>query len=231
MVRPDFDRCTKEATKLLYKQNLSDRILNIMNLDYDKNIMFDSIQNYCRYTKTPAKNFLSTDNDTLKDGCTLFDRKTGYYIVLYNDEIKYFEHRNWTLGHEVGHIYLGHTKDDDLEEVEAHFFASQLFMPEYTLLMMSRKYGPVNVYALTEIFGVSFESAAKRISTMRKKSCFSATERDKEIWNTQEERVALYYECLKSGADFRNALLFWNNYKRDYERFERAELYANMLPY
>ena len=117
MLKPDFDKCTERATELLYKQEISDRILNIAALNYDKKILFESIQTYCQYVKAPLDIFLSSRKDVLRDGCTLFDKQSGYYIVLYNSEITHFEHRNWTLGHEIGHIYLEHTKDDDLEEI------------------------------------------------------------------------------------------------------------------
>lgn len=231
MPKPNFDKCTREATKLLYKQTISDRVLNVTDLKYDRNILFDSIQNYCQYTRVPITNFISEEKDTLKDGCTLYDKATGYYVVLYNAGITYFEHRNWTLGHEIGHIYLGHTKDGDIEEVEAHFFASQLFMPEYSIYMMAHEYGPVNVDALVEIFGVSPEAAKKRIGTMNKKYCVSATEKDKEIWELQKERVAIYYDCLKDGADYRSTLIAWDNYKHEYERAQRPEMYSQMQYY
>ena len=155
MLKPDFDKCTERATELLYKQEISDRILNIAALNYDKKILFESIQTYC----------------------PLFDKQSGYYIVLYNSEITHFEHRNWTLGHEIGHIYLEHTKDDDLEEIEAHFFASQLFMPEYSLYMMSQEYGRVTAEDIVEIFGVSDEAARKRIHTMKRKTSFRASKK------------------------------------------------------
>lgn len=228
MRKPDFEKCTAEATNLLYKQDISHRILNVQNLDYDKNIIFDSVQNYCMYTRTPLSIFLSENKRILKVGCTIYDSKSNYYIVLYNSNVRCFEHLNWTLAHEIGHIYLGHTDDGDTEEVEAHFFASQLFMPEYTLLMMAQSYGFVDVHALTEIFGVSFEAASKRINTMKKKTFFSATREDKEIWETQRERVDLYFECLKDGSNYQNALSFWLEMKADYEREYRLEAYAQM---
>ena len=225
MIKPDFDKCTKEATKLLYNQNISDRILNITELNYDKKIIFDSIQAYCKYTKTPLASFISNDKGVLKDGCTLYDRKTGYYLVLYNDEIRHFEHRNWTLGHEIGHIYLGHKKDDDIEEIEAHFFASQLFMPEYSLFMMAKEHGRISSSDVVEIFGVSDEAARKRLNTMRKKTMFSANKKDKEIWQVQKERVDMYYHCIKEGYDFRNTLWFWQTIKSECEREYRLESY------
>lgn len=199
MRKPDFERCTNEATKLLYNQDVSNRILNIQRLKYDKNILFDSIQNYCLTTGQPLTNFLSEDKQTLKDGCTLYDRDTNYYIVLYNNEVRYFEHLNWTLGHEIGHIYLGHTKDGDKEEVEAHYFASQLFMPDFTLYKIIREYKKIVAKDIAEIFGVSEEAAQRRIETMKKRTSFTASTRAVEIWNAQKERIELYFDCKRKG--------------------------------
>lgn len=228
MRKPDFEKCTSEATRLLYKQNLSHRILDIQNLTYDKTIVFDTIQSYSFLTRTPLDHFLSKNKQILREGCTLYDTETNIYIILYNAEINHFEHLNWTLGHEIGHIYLGHFEDGPTEEIEAHFFASQLFMPEYTIHMMARNYGTVYPDALVEIFGVSYEAACKRIDTMNRKYCVNSNNIDKHIWNAQEERIKIYYECAKNGWNYRATLEYWNEYKTAYENELRAEMYANM---
>lgn len=231
LLKPDFEKCINAATNLLYKQDLSTRILDVEKLQYDKPIIFDSIQKYCLHTNEPIERFISDNNETLKDGCTIYDKKTGYYIILYNDEVTYFQHRNWTLGHEVGHVYLGHTTDGDLEEIEAHFFASQLFMPEYSLYMTAKEYGRITKDDIAEIFGVSPESATKRIHTMNKKYSVSATIRDKEIWKAQKKRVDMYFMHKNDGGDHKNALTVWNAFKTEYDPVQRTEMYAQMLPY
>lgn len=226
MSKPDFEKCTVEATKLLYKQDVSNRILNIQNLTYDKNIVFDSIQNYSQLTCTPLFYFLSEDKQMLRDGCTIYMPKNDLYIILYNAEITYFEHLNWTLAHEIGHIYLGHTKDSDLEEIEAHYFAAQLLMPDYTLFMTAKEFGKISSEDITEIFGVSPEAAQKRIQTMKKRTYFCASKKAKEIWQLQKERISMYYECQKEGWDYRNTLSFWLEMKANYERQCRLEMYS-----
>jgi Zn-dependent peptidase ImmA (M78 family) len=204
--KPDFARCTKEATKLLHKQDISNRILNIRNLNYDKNILFDSIQNYSDLTNTPLSRFVSSENQALRDGCTIYDNKANYYIVLYNDDIRHSKHRNWTLAHEIGHIYLGHTYDGDIEEIEAHFFASQLFMPDYTLYMTASQHRRITAEDIVEIFGVSISAAEKRIKTMNRMYGVSVYEKSHEIWLAQKERIDIYYECKRKGLEYRNVL-------------------------
>ncbi|MBO5853155.1 MAG: ImmA/IrrE family metallo-endopeptidase [Bacteroidales bacterium] len=217
MVTPDFERCTALATELLYKQNIKDRILNIRNLDYgDKTIVFESVQNYARLVNRPISDFLSEDNQILNDGCTLVPEK-GIYIILYNEQVGYWEHLNWTLAHEIGHIYLGHTEDSPIAEVEAHFFAAQLFMPEYSIYMMRKEHGRVTMDDLIEIFGVSPEAAQKRIETMNKKGAFRASKIDREIWDIQKKRVDIYYECEKNKYQYRNTLDFELYMESEYE--------------
>ena len=217
MATPDFERCTALATELLYKQNIKDRILNIQRLDYgDKNIIFDTIQNYALLTHRPISDFLTEDNPILKDGCTLV-LGNNTYLVLYNNQINNWEHLNWTLAHEIGHIYMEHTEDGEKEEIEAHFFAAQLFMPEYSILMMSREHGSISTNDLIEIFGVSPKAAQKRIKTINKKGAFRASRIDREIWEVQKKRVDLYYQCKKNPYEYRNTLDFMLYMESEYE--------------
>ncbi|MEG2013790.1 MAG: ImmA/IrrE family metallo-endopeptidase [Anaerovoracaceae bacterium] len=200
--KPDFGRCQETATDLLYKQDLSVVFLNVQRLNYDKVIKFDTFENYFLYSGKPSVEF---NKKALRDGCTL--KKYGVNIILYNSDSYSFERLNWTLAHEVGHIYLDHTKDEALEEVEAHFFTAQLFMPEYTLHEAAYKYGNgrLTTEDIMSLFSVSYESACKRISTMNRKGFWSACKKDREIWEAQEEKISIYFDCKKKGENFLEA--------------------------
>ena len=215
MATPDFERCTAVATELLYKQNIKNRILDIQHLNYgDKKIIFDTIQNYAFLTRCPLSDFYCEERPMLKDGCLII--YDNMYFVLYNAEITYWEHLNWTLAHEIGHIYMEHKEDGPTEEIEAHFFAAQLFMPEYSILMMSREHGKISIDDLVEVFGVSPEAASKRLETMRKKRAFRASSIDKTIWAIQKERVDMYYECDKDSYTYRNLLNYMLEREEEY---------------
>ena len=221
---PNFEKSTHLATELLYNQDISHRILDVRTLEYSKNIVFDSLQAYCQYTRQPIERFISEENSLLKDSCTLYDRETNYYIVLYNDDIRIWERKNWSIAHEIGHIYLEHTKDEEIEEVESHFFAAQLLMPEYTLYKITQEYGSIQPNYLTEIFGVSNRAAKKRIGTMKRKRSFRAMKKDKEIWDIHKEKVEIFFRCLEDGSCFRNTLNFHNLMKTEYEQLQREEM-------
>lgn len=98
-------------------------------------------------------------------------------------------------------------------------------MPEYSLYMMSQEYGRVTAEDIVEIFGVSDEAARKRIHTMKRKTSFRASKKDREIWHNQKERIDMYFHCKREGRNFRETLYFWNEMKIEYERQCRLESY------
>ncbi|MCL1789261.1 MAG: ImmA/IrrE family metallo-endopeptidase, partial [Oscillospiraceae bacterium] len=82
---------------------------------------------------------------------------------------------NWTMAHEVGHIMLGHLKDDEEEERQANNFASELLMPELVMLELKRGLGrKLGVHEVSRLFDVSQNAALNRISQMERRSRFSA---------------------------------------------------------
>lgn len=209
-IKPNFKKATHDATELLFDQDAShcfSRILCVKDLIYrNKNIIFCSIQEYCEITEMPLSSFINEKASSIKDGCCLIDKNRNINIVLYNAFDKNMERRNWSIAHEVGHIYLGHTEDGMKEEIEAHYFASQLFMPEYTLFMMEKTYGVFTAFDLMEIFGVSHQAATKRLHSYQKMTVINDGYKDKAIWKQQKEKIDLYFYCKKSGEDFRYTL-------------------------
>lgn len=219
MATPDFEKSSKLATQLLYEQNLENRILDIQTCNYPgKTILFESIQNYALLVRRPISDFISEGNKTLKDGCTLV-LGNNMYLVLYNAEINNWEHLNWTLAHEIGHIYLDHTDDGPIEEIEAHFFAAQFFMPEYSLWMASREHGMLTSEDLMEIYGVSELAALKRLGTCRRKALFRGDTIDKKIWEQQKYRVDLYFQCKEDGVPYRFELENYLDTKYECEHY------------
>lgn len=184
----DFKKCQRLATELLANQHLSLTKINVMNLQYDKNILFFSIQDYAQSTNTPLSDYFIKDK--LVDGCTI--KKDDLYIVLYNKDICP-SRINWTLGHEIGHIYLRHIEDTDKEEIEAHFFAAQLLMPECVLFNINETYRKLSVSDITNLFFVSKDAAEKRLSTFVKKTYYSCTESDNKIWSMLKDDVCRFY--------------------------------------
>lgn len=180
--------------------------------------MFSSIQEYCQLTQRPVSAFINNGPASINDGCCLKPANHDFSIIIYDASNTNFERRNWSLAHEVGHVYLDHTEDGEIEEIEAHYFASQLFMPEFTLHMMEKNYGKFDAEDLAEIFGVSYSAAKKRLNSFKRMRLINASSADKAIWARQKEKIDLYFHCTrKLGGDFRAALEMMNAYNEEME--------------
>ena len=141
--------------------------MNIREMDFDKPIIIDTYENYARLTGITVE--MLSPAEPLKDGYTIISK--DLYVVLYNDEILNQEHLNWTLAHEIGHIYLNHDKDGPKQEVEAHWFAAELLAPEPLIrYMLYNEEVELSPHKIREIFELSKEASEKRYKTINNKN-------------------------------------------------------------
>ena len=107
----------------------------------------------------------------------------GQLMVFYNDKMPPLRQK-FSKGHEFGHACCGHdialitemrkAGDSRFEalyakyEVEANFFAAQLFMPEEIIIELAKRGQTIDEAFLAKTFGVSYEAAEKRMKTVRK---------------------------------------------------------------
>lgn len=164
----DYLRAIRAATALLLKQRLRSLRIDVTRLQYDKKIIFDSFQHFCSLTNAAIPT-LTGANDCLRDGCTIIRHNNGgtVYLVLYNEDTANRSRRAFTLAHEVGHIYLGHTRDSDKEEREANAFAAQLLAPSILVHELSRtSTAPLYPEDLSAVFSISWQAAENRLTDM-----------------------------------------------------------------
>lgn len=156
------------ASALFLEQRIYSLFIDITRLKYDKNVIFTSLQDFCRSTKMamPSSADVLTPAKNLRDGCTIVKIVRGQprYIVLYNTDQRNPRRRAFTLAHEIGHIYLGHQDDRAENETQANHFASELLMPECLL----REYVAMNGNKasspeLCQIFNISLAAASLRL--------------------------------------------------------------------
>lgn len=133
--KPNFDLAEEKARDLRLAQTSDELALDMRCIDFDLPIIIDTFQNYATLTGCTVEQ-LSPDR-TLGEGYTIIGN--DIFIILYNGNVPYNKHTNWTLAHEVGHIYLGHDTDGALQEVEAHWFAAELLSPESVIIEVARK--------------------------------------------------------------------------------------------
>lgn len=178
--KPDFDKCEKYATRLLNQQNIKSLKIDVMTLKYDKTIIFDTMQNYERLSNQPIP--IKYRDGVLQDGCTI-KVKNNLFLILYNERVTNPLRLNWTLAHEVGHIYLGHDVNDSIHEVEAHCFAAQLLMPEIVIRELAAECPDISALDIYFLFNVSTDAAQKRIETLHKKQYYFCDYENRQLLN------------------------------------------------
>lgn len=192
---PDFAKAAHQASKLLAEQDLTAGPVHIKNFFFEKNICFYSAKEISR--KYPLSG-IPEDFERNCDGATLYSQKKDAYLVIYSEQGK-AQRIHWNIIHEVGHIEMGHTRDslviehEASEEKEAHFFASNVTIPDFTYYMIDRNYKDFDWRDLTHLFNVSDQAAYKKNLTMLRKTFVSATAADRHIWDMLEDYVADYY--------------------------------------
>ncbi len=169
-IKPNFDKAEKLARELRLMQPTNDFSLNINTLDFDREIYIDTFENYAARTNCSVSDL--TSNGKMKDGYTV---KSGMSsVILYHDVNKYEPRLKWTIAHEIGHIYMGHKKDNGNEEVEAHWFAAEFLTPIPIIFEILKKGVKVSTTTLSELFGISPEAAIKRVNSLNRMPVKSA---------------------------------------------------------
>ena len=165
MSQPNFKKAEDLATHILLSQpKFNSFKIDVTQLQYDYDIHFDSMQNYC---KVIGRDWESMGFDAVRNGHTVkIDNNT--YVVLYNADHSP-ERINWTAGHEVGHIYFKHTHDDKISEIETSCFTAQLVTPESPIRKLAYEFGFLDFGWIYNNFFVSLQSAIKRVNTLSKK--------------------------------------------------------------
>lgn len=189
---PRFKLCNELASKVLANQTGLTAMVDVTKLKYENNIVIDSIQNFCKITKLDFNTLMRVAHKTIDDGCLI--KWDGFNFILYNAKTRSKKRINWTIAHEVGHIYLGHRVDGDQEEVEAHFFAAQLLMPHYTIHMITEHKGNITKDDIRRIFGVSTTAAEKRLQTIDSLTYHIPTLFDDVIWLETKEEIMDYLD-------------------------------------
>lgn len=164
--KPNFERARIAAYKLLISQPA--RSLGMKAKDIiipGKKLVFSTIQDFACTTGTSMSDLTVNGKITLGYHVNLSDK---IYLLLHNSDIISESCENWTNIHEIGHICLGHNKNGDREEVEAHFFAACFLMPDPVIRCLEYNGCCVDKRILTRCFNVSPESAEKKLNTMSK---------------------------------------------------------------
>lgn len=175
-MKPDFEKAQNAATRLLLEQNLDSLYIDVRKFNFSQNIIIDSMQNFCALT---GYSLVELNKNNIEGACTLV--RGGRHILLYDDSEENNARKHWGILHELGHVYLNHTNDNRISEIEAHFFAAQVVTPEIVLWDIFKRRGSLSDTDISNWFNVSYESATKRIETMNRRKRYNYGAIDKQL--------------------------------------------------
>lgn len=125
---PNYKRATNAAYEILQKYNGS-----LPKVEIQKIINKLNSVNIYKYSEI-AKRFgigVYDFKHTIAPsefGYTIFDTREDRWLLIYN-ESKCEETIRFTLAHELGHIVLNHTDDNEINNSEANCFARNILYP------------------------------------------------------------------------------------------------------
>lgn len=127
--KPDYCKATNFAYDVLLR-NYDGRMPKINMFD-----ILSKYKNIVTHTYSEASRKFGYDHSyfyrniaTSEHGFTISKKSKNQHLILYNEQ-KPEQTIRFTLAHELGHILLGHTKDDEKEKKEANCFARNLLCP------------------------------------------------------------------------------------------------------
>ncbi len=145
-----------------------------------------------------------TDSDS---GCCWYDKPSGRYLILYNDQITSYGRRRFTIAHELGHYAMGHANvmggPYQCHEVEADIFAQTLLAPACVL----REIGLNDPKDISEVCGVSLACARVISETLCMSTALSMRDETAERNVLQNfegyiRAVRNRYRCVACGRAF-----------------------------
>lgn len=178
---PDYRKATNMAYEVSAKMNpfrISADIFKI--IDSYSNIAIHS------YTEIAAKFNMSleefVDSFSSEYGFTISNH-TGNYEIWYNDTLDTTKVR-FTLAHELGHILLGHEKDDEVSRKEASCFARNLLIPTPVI----DELGIVTAHDIASVFDVSAQMAEVSANHLASDKYYI----QEDLYSNLKERAAMY---------------------------------------
>ena len=99
----DFKRTEILAKELRMMQTTSNLSLDVLSMEFDRYVLFDSFENFSKVCGVPLE--ILTMKGKLHDGCAIRIRKNTN-VVLYHEENKGTPRLNWTHMRQVIFIWI-----------------------------------------------------------------------------------------------------------------------------
>lgn len=165
--KANFIKARNKASEILLLQD--DSILFPIDVKTIKipnnNIKFVSYKDYANSVNIDVN--ILTNNGEFKDA--MIYRKDKNCLILYNNETSNKGRMLWTLAHEMGHLVLNHSDQNEISEIEANTFASQLLLPQCVLKALFLSGKKITIPYLQSRFGLSVSAAKSCLKLVGKK--------------------------------------------------------------
>lgn len=165
--KANFIKARNKASEILLLQDdsilfpIDVKIIKIPN----NNIKFVSYKDYANSVNIDVN--ILTNNGEFKDA--MIYRKDKNCLILYNNETSNKGRMLWTLAHEMGHLVLNHSDQNEISEIEANTFASQLLLPQCVLKALFLGGKKITIPYLQSRFGLSVSAAKSCLKLVGKK--------------------------------------------------------------
>lgn len=160
----DWSGITTQAYQTLLRMDIVEFPLEIKHIKYP-NTIITSYQEYSRKTGVPLS--LISQNGTFEDAFVVRNLRPNLVLILYNQDT-YDPRKKHSILHEVGHVACNHRQHGSIEETEAHYFASQVNAPNAIIRAVALRGHKIEISLLMRVFGLSMESAQKKIDYLQK---------------------------------------------------------------
>lgn len=184
------------VARLLISQPTLQLPINPCALHHQKTIYVTSVNEYLEATASMGLGL--EQHEALQDGLTIVTEHLGetVYVILFNDDVVRPDRRNFTVAHELGHIYLSHRTDSPRQEKAADIFAAELLAPRCMLWELHQRFDFVPPELVQEIFGLSASMAKRRLDHLypkpkRNTAEHTLWEKSKELLPTPEDTTLL----------------------------------------
>lgn len=138
------------------------------------------IISYTRYSKLSGIPLYELLDELPEEGFACVGLRPDLRLLMY-DDTAFKPRKLHTLSHEIGHLVQGHTQHGAQEEIEANAFAAQFRSPSAIIFELRRRGYTVSEDLLIQVFGLSKESASKRMDYIMTYSDIHRTDHDELI--------------------------------------------------
>ncbi len=192
MIEPERRSYIRQITaRLLLIQDSLSGVIDVRDMKLPDQIHIVSFDEYSKLTG--ASRLGLTQNGAYDDGYTMI---TGQHrIVLYNSDYDVLcpQRLRFSLAHEIGHIFLKHTEDDDKSEEEANYFASQIVAHDAIAVSMLTGSWNRDLNFIREQFGLSWDAAGIKLKNIN---------RNKRSYTNAEYQLFCKYKHLFSSQKY-----------------------------